>query len=99
MIEEYPRCPRCLSPWKEGVGKVKRCLTNCGMAYAINSTFYQTPILSCEKILREEDILYWYVNSHICIYAVFTNDGSETQLPWLPFDIDPDKLKKYLLFT
>lgn len=101
QTEEYSNCPRCLSPWKRDVGNVLYCLAQCGMTYypAVQQpTIVRRQVMFCENILRYEDILFWFLDTKHCAYRM-SDDKEETALPWLNFDIEAVKLKKYLLFS
>ena len=91
QTEEYYNCPRCLSPWKrDDLSRNASCSTRCGMLYYPGSA-----IMLCENILRYEDILFWFLDTRHCAYRMSDNK-EETNLPWLNFDIEAIKLKKYL---
>ena len=93
-MKEYSSCPRCLSPWTKDREDVLYCLTRCGMSYYPA----QQPIMLCEGIIRYEDVLAWFLDTKNCIYRL-SDEREEVFLPWLKFDIEAAKLKKYLLFT
>lgn len=42
--------------------------------------------------------LAWLYSKHICFYGI-DGVGSDIILPWLPFDITPDRLKLLLVFS
>jgi hypothetical protein len=99
---EYPRCPRCLSPWKQidfcNITNELTCLTKCGMMYYPGSpTLAIYNCLVLESIIVQKDILLWNINEKNCAYAK-SDSLNKIYLPWLKFDITCNKLKKYLLF-
>ena len=58
----------------------------------------ETKVMLCENILRYEDVLIWGLDIKKCAYRL-SDSREELLLPWLKFDIEAAKLKKYLLFT
>jgi len=95
----YPICPICNSEWEVSVetevgyiSPFNRSCKNCHIIY------YKDIMLCRNDILNVGDQLAWRINKHNCIYWI-PGPKNSILLPWLPIDINTDKLKLYLLFS
>jgi len=99
------RCPRCNGEWEKQASNIPpsenyfKCRTPlCYTEYWDNET---GPILLCYvNFLYTGDELSWDWDTNDCGYWKYNPTGeNSTRLPWLGFDITPEKLKLYLLFS
>jgi hypothetical protein len=91
----YNVCPRCNSQWQFKLSP--QCA--CGMAYHIPPAYHCLVLRSFLGI--EGNYLTWDIDNHFCLYGNWPECvcGTATKLPWLPYDITPEKLKMYILFS
>ena len=87
-------CPRCNNNWqRENKIIYRKYCDDCNLFYC------HFGLLVIRSFLGTDDSLIWQYTIPNCIYGTGTIFGKNTTLPWLPFNITPDKLKTYLLFT
>ena len=91
--EQFTVCPRCQGEWEHCGIEYNKCV-DCKSKYSFRSlTFY------IQDFLLWNDVLYFFEDK--CVYQTFDDflGGIELHLPLLPYDITPEKLKFYLLFS
>jgi len=97
-------CPICGGPWKpseklkaNGEPRHDHECVKCFTRYFPNEFF------SRGNVLGKKRLFYWlgFRQLYICEYGNLLDavDGKLTKLPWLDFNITPEKLKLYILFS
>jgi hypothetical protein len=92
------KCHRCHGDWQEDTTRTPTIRWKCQACNMMIDELY----LTLRSPLGDPDRhLGWFPYEHICMYASIIDrvQGTETRLPWLPFDITSEKLKLYLLFS
>lgn len=89
---KFKVCPRCHNDWPCIDISIIQCL-NCHMCY-----HHKYGHLFISNFLVSNDQLSFF--DRYCHYSTFLNflDGKMVNLPLLPYNITPEKLKLYLLF-
>jgi hypothetical protein len=94
-------CPICGGVWKpsenlnsKGKPLHSHMCAKCDMVY--NSNF-----LARRNILKANYAILWDFENNTCVYGNQIDILNEAclKLPWLDFNITPDKLKLYILFS
>jgi hypothetical protein len=93
-------CPCCAESWinnhiRDGGLKIQYHCSKCKIDYNPKNKF-----LMRRDILNKKHLV-WDFQLNRCVYGYAPNviDGNLLELPWLDFNITPEKLKLYLLFS
>jgi len=86
MNIDLSKCPRCFGEWIKINNDDYLYASKCGMRY------YPTNIYPCVELdFDKNSYLKWWLNFNICKY-------NQTIVPWMPFDITLERLKKLLVY-
>jgi len=90
----FPKCPRCNDNWWSNVlsPMASRNCMRCSMYYSPTSEFF-----ALYSFVEHEKNLYWHLNNNYCEYG-FNIFSCGIKLPYLPYNISPEKFKTYLTF-
>ena len=92
---DFPNCPRCGGNWSQ-IGEVAlHHYYMCSQCKMQLDRFPQWVKLTSPDFMGNNLHLSWYVKENFCVLK----SDEFIWLPWLPYNITPEKLKLYLTFS
>jgi hypothetical protein len=92
-MNNCPRCQAIIPNVRNISGGYVYDYQNCKCGLTINR---KTQSMSTHSFIVKYDCLLWMLKDN-CTYYI--NCGKEIKLPWLPFNITPERLKTLLVFS
>lgn len=101
-MQSLDNCPCCAENWildhkrDDGI-KIQYHCSKCKIDYNPDNKF----LMRRDILGNKSAHLVWDLQLNRCVYGFRSNaiDSNLLELPFLPFDITPEKLKLYIVFS